>query len=38
MQLSGYELPRIPYLLGTWVNKGIKKDQNPDKVIPWPFS
>jgi hypothetical protein len=20
------------------VNKGIKKDQNPDKVIPWPFS
>ena len=27
-----FQLPR------TWVNKGLKKDQNPDKVIPWPFS
>jgi len=31
------ELRRIP-LPRTLVNKGRKKDQNPDKVIPWPFS
>jgi hypothetical protein len=25
MQLSGYGLPRTRFLLGTWVNKRIKK-------------
>jgi hypothetical protein len=29
MQDAGYELPRIPLLLGTWVNKGKRKAQNP---------
>src|SRR5918993_6094656 len=34
--LAGGELRRS-YLPRTAVNKGRKKDQNPDEVIPWPF-
>jgi hypothetical protein len=38
MQDCGYVLPRMPLLLGTWVNKGKKKGQGAATYTPWPYN